>query len=138
MEAPNPGLMSLVSMLLQAARQLSGALHLCPWSLPLRVTLAGAAIATSPGSAPAARRLCSDPRLGALAPLKSPVRHPAPHRQTTGLPDHGEPAPPEAPAGAVVQAALLARAAGAIGLGPVAGRAATLAESKVPMTYPTP
>ena len=74
-----------------------------------------------------------DSRLTALAAIKTPARHLAPQRQAIGPPDHAE-AAPEAPTGAVVRAALLTRAAGAIGLGPVAGQSPTVIESKVTFT----
>ncbi len=55
----------------QAWRTLGRAVHLCPWDGPQRVALASAALRSGPARAPAARRLCSDPRLDCLAPRGS-------------------------------------------------------------------
>lgn len=43
-------------------------MHACPWDVSQRVALASAALRSGPARAPAAARLCSDPRLDRLAP----------------------------------------------------------------------
>ena len=59
----------------QAWRWLSRAVHLCPWDIPQRVALASAALRSGPARAPAAGRLCTDPRLDRLAPRGSSAPH---------------------------------------------------------------
>ena len=115
---------------MQAAAQLARAVHLCPWDLHQSVALAAAAVDGSPGNAPAARRLCSDPRLARLAPSKLPAQ-PAGSRHAEQ--DHRQRSSdvPAQPSAEDIRASLSIRAAGALSLGPVVGRDATAGECKV-------